>query len=51
MDWVYGQAIGFLGNFFALMGTVRAGMGQRHRPLFLPPRMGVIYRQRGGLRL
>ena len=22
MDWVYGQAIGFLGNFFALMGNM-----------------------------
>ena len=22
MDWIYGQAIGFLGNFFALMGNM-----------------------------
>ena len=56
MDWVYGQAIGFLGNFFALMGNMgvelfEAGMGQRHHSLFLPPCVGAVYRQRGGLRL
>ena len=32
-------------------GAVRAGMGQRHHSLFLPPCVGAVYRQRGGLRL
>lgn len=22
MDWIYGQIVGFLGNFFALMGNM-----------------------------
>ena len=35
MDWVYGQAIGFLGNFFALMGNM--GVRELTRPLFSIP--------------
>ena len=56
MDWVYGQAIGFLGNFFALMGNMGVELFELEWVsaiilFFFPPCVGAVRRQRGSLRL